>query len=206
MDLPQPPRRAAPSSRLRHAVVAATAILGLTASGLFVWRGTEAVFSATTENGPNSFSTAAISLSDDDSGGVAFNATNLAPGSTGTQCITVSYTSTIQANGVRLYATSYSDTGGLAAAITLTVTEGSGGSWAGCAAPTGTSIYNGTLAAFGTTRTDYATGVYVSGAGAWQPIGTAQTKVYRIGYTVGSSAPMSASSTLTFTWEAQAGT
>jgi hypothetical protein len=169
-------------------------------SGALVWRGTEAAFTATTFTGSNTWGTGSVTLTDDDLGGVAFTATGLVPGSTDTKCIVVTYGGSVATTGVKLYATAYSDTGGLAANITLTVTEGSGGSYSGCAAPVGTQIYSGSLAAFGA-KADFANGV-----GSWAPTAAAQTMVYRITYTVGASAPQSASCAVTFTWEARADT
>lgn len=104
---------------------------------------------------------------------------------------------------MKLYGTSYATTNGLATNLNLTVEEGTGGTFSSCAGFTGgTSIYSGTLASFGTTKTGFATGV-----GSWAPTGTAsETKSYRITYTLSSSTPDTAqggTAALGFTWESQ---
>src|SRR5690606_26071227 len=63
-----------------------------------VYRASTAAFTATTENGTNTWQAGSISLSDDDSGSAMFNATGLTPASTGSRCIVVSYTGTVPAS------------------------------------------------------------------------------------------------------------
>ena len=64
------------------------------------------------------------------------------------------------------------------------------------------SVYNGTLSAFGGTKTSFATGV-----GSWSPTGSAsETKVYKFTYTLSTTTPDTAqggTAALGFTWEAQ---
>ena len=74
---------------------------------------------------------------------------------------------------------------------------------ASCAGFTGGStVFDSTLASFGTTKTSFATGV-----GSFAPSGTgSETKSYRLTYTLSSSAPDTAqggTAALGFTWEAQ---
>lgn len=195
-------RVASPSRSQESRIAAVLAVMlavGLAASGGLVWRRTEAAFTATTLNSANNWTAGKVTLTDDDSGGAMFSAFNLSAGISDTRCIVVTYNGDVTAAAVRLYATAYSDTGGLASHVTLTVHEGSGGTYAGgCASPTGTQGYSNTLADFGTTRTNYGTGV-----GSWNSVTPAASRVYRISYVVGASAPASASTTVTFTWEAR---
>ena len=69
-------------------------------------------------------------------------------------------------------------------------------------ASTSGTLYNGTLAAFGTGSTNFATGL-----GTWAPTGSAsESRVYRFTYTVSSTAPntvQGGTAALGFTWEAQ---
>ncbi len=135
-----------------------------------------------------------------------FTASNLAPGATGTRCIAVTSTGTL-ASLVHLYGTGATTTNALSSYVTLTVTQGTGGTFAGgCAGFTplasGSSVYTGTLAAFGTTATNYANGL-----GSWAPTGTApETRVFRFVYTVDVAAPnttQGGTAAIGFTWEAQ---
>ena len=90
--------------------------------------------------------------------------------------------------------------------INLTVVQGTGGSFSSCsgfnALSSGSSLYSGTLANFGSSATGYSTGL-----GNWAPTGTAsETRSYQISYTVSSSAPDSTqggTAAIGFTWETQ---
>lgn len=179
----------------------------LLVSGVAVSQASYSAFSATSESATNSWKsgTVAISSSADKTTGTAtFSAENMKPGSTGTKCITVTSTGTL-ASAVKLYATAPATTKDLSSYISLDITEGTGSNSA-CndfklltpAAPT----YSGTLAAFGTASTSYATGW-----GSWAPTGTAsETRTYKITYTLKSDAPNSTqggTASMGFTWEAQ---
>jgi hypothetical protein len=177
--------------------------VALLASGAMVWHASYSAFSSTTSNPTNNWAAGTVALTDDDSNTAMFNATSLKPGSTGSKCIAVTSTGSLP-SAVKLYGTSYATTNTLAANITITVDEGTGGTFAGgCAGFTSSSqIYNGLLSAFGTGKTNYATGV-----GSWAPTGSASdTKVYKIVYTVSASAPdtvQGGTAAIGFTWETQ---
>jgi hypothetical protein len=191
------------SIRSKRLAVAGAIPAALLASGGLVLHASYSAFSATTSNPTNNWSAGTVALTDDDSNTAMFNAANLKPGSTGSKCIAVTSTGSL-ASTVKLYGTSYATTNGLAANVTVTVDEGTGGGFsAGCAGFTSSSqIYNGLLSTFGTTKTSFATGV-----GTWAPTGSASdTKVYKIGYTVAANTPDTAQGgtvALGFTWEAQ---
>jgi hypothetical protein len=176
-------------------------------SGLVVWQSSYAAFSTTTVNSSNSFASGSVILTDDDSSTAMFTPTLLKPLDTGTKCIVVTSTGTL-ASTVELYATTFSTTNALASWLDMVIDEGTGGTFA-TSGPTsctgfvlGGNIYTGTLATFGTTKTNFATGV-----GTWAPAGTGSpTKTYRIKYTLNTATPNTAQSgtaALGFTWEAQ---
>ena len=183
--------------------VAAAVVAGLLGSGAFVWQGTNAAFTSTTSNGANNWTAGAVTISDDDSNVAMFNATGLVPGSTGSKCIKVTYSGNVTA-AVKLYVSASSGT--LNPYIDLVVEEGSGGGNVGdfssCGSFSGSTIYNGTLASFGSTKTGFATGV-----GTFAPTASGQFKVYKFSYTLSASTPdsqQSATAALTFQWESQA--
>ncbi len=105
---------------------------------------------------------------------------------------------------MKLYGTGYSTTNGLGSSITLSVTQGTGGSFGSCTGftplGTGATLYSGTLAAF--SASNFATGL-----GTWTPTGTAgETRTFQMTYTVDTNAPNSTqggSAAIGFTWEAQ---
>jgi hypothetical protein len=177
----------------------------LIASGVVVSTASYSAFSATTVNPTSNWTAGSVALTDDDSNTALFNATGLKPGSTGTNCITVTSTGSL-ASAVKLYATNAATTNALASNINLTIDQGTGGGFGSCtgftAQTTNGNLYTGTLANFGTTSTNYA-----SGLGTWAPTGSgSESKVYRFTYTVSSTAPstvMGGTASLGLTWEAQ---
>jgi hypothetical protein len=180
--------------------------LAILLSGAMIGTASYAAFSATTTSPASNWATGSVALSDDDSTTALFSATNLGPGSTGTRCIAVTSTGSL-ASLVRLYGTGAATTNGLSSYITLAVTQGTGGTFAGgCAGFTplvsGSAVYSGSLANFGSTATSYATGL-----GTWAPTGTAsETRVFRFVYTVDAAAPnttQGGTASIGFTWEAQ---
>jgi hypothetical protein len=186
----------------KRLVAAASIPVAVVASGALVWQSSYAAFSATTSNPTTNWTAGTVALSDDDSNTAMFTAGNLKPGSTATKCIAVTSTGSL-ASTVKLYGTSYATTKALASSVDLTVEEGTGATFSSCAGFTGgTSIYSGTLAAFGAVKTSFATGV-----GTWAPTGSgSDTKSYRITYTLSTSTPDTAqggTAAVGFTWESQ---
>lgn len=177
----------------------------LVASGLIIAQASYSAFSSVASNPASNWTAGSVALTDDDAGVALFTATALKPGSTGTKCLAVTSTGSL-ASTVKLYGTGPSTTNALSTYIALTVTQGTGGTFGSCtgftALATGSSVYSGTLAAFGATATNYATGL-----GTWVPTGTAsETRVYRITYTVDAAAPntsQNGTASVAFTWEAQ---
>jgi hypothetical protein len=191
------------ASRIAHWLAVPVAII---LSGATIGTASYAAFSATTTSPSSNWAAGTVALSDDDSATALFTATNLQPGSTGTRCIAVTSTGSL-ASAVRLYGTGATTSNALSSHITLVVTQGTGGTFAGgCAGftplPSGSSVYSGSLANFGTTATNYATGL-----GNWAPTGTApETRVFQFVYTVDAGAPnttQGGTAALGFTWEAQ---
>ena len=199
-----------PSRKVATIVSLVAVPTALAVSGLVVAQSSYSAYSATTVNPTSNWATGTVALSDDDANTAAFTAANLKPGSTGSRCIVVSSAGTLPAN-VKLYGTSAASTKALADNITLTVTQGTGGSTAGgctgfTALTSGASVYSGTLADFATTATGYANGV-----GGWATSGIAsgapaEARTYQLSYTVKTDAPnttQGGTAAIGFTWEAQ---
>jgi hypothetical protein len=191
------------ANRLAHWLAAPVAII---LSGAMIGTASYAAFSATTTAPTSNWAAGTVALTDDDAATALFTATNLEPGSTGTRCIAVTSSGSLPSD-VRLYGTGATTTNALSSHITLTVTQGTGGTFAGgCAGftalPSGSSVYTGSLAAFSTTASGFATGL-----GNWAPTGTApETRVFRFVYTLDAAAPnttQGGTAALGFTWEAQ---
>jgi hypothetical protein len=187
---------------VKKLVVGAAVPTAVLASGGLVWQSSYSAFSATTASPTNNWSAGTVALSDDDSNTAMFSATDLKPGATGTKCIAVTSTGSL-ASTVKLYGTSYSTTNGLAANVNLKVEEGTGATSSSCTGFTGGStVYDGALSTFGTTKTGFATGV-----GIWAPTGSgSEIRSYRFTYALSASTPDSAQGGTTaigFTWESQ---
>ena len=173
------------------------AVLG---SSLVVWQSAYATFADSAGPITATASTGTLTLGDDDAGSRLFAASGIKPGDEDTRCIRVTANGTAPAT-VRLYGTGRSSTAGLAEAMELTVRVGTGGSAASCSGFRSTAIvYTGTLAGFS------AEG-FAAGLGDWAaPGGTASTRTYRIGWSLPSTAPLSAeggTAAISFVWEAQ---
>jgi hypothetical protein len=198
-----------PSRKIATIVSLVAVPTALAASGLVVAQSSYSAYSATTVNPSSNWATGTVALTDDDANVAAFTASNLKPGSTGTRCIVVSSTGSLPAS-VKLYGTGATTTNALASSVNLTVTQGTGGSFGSCsgftALASGSGVYSGTLADFGTAATSYANGV-----GTWSTAGVAtggpaETRTYQIAYTVRSDAANSTqagTAAIGFTWEAQ---
>lgn len=191
------PRR---GGRRRHGLLGAAVLVGLLGSGGFIWQGTTAAFTASTNNGTNSWTAGSIALADDDSAVAMFAPTNLKPGDTGTKCINVTFTGTLT-SAIKLYASASTDPDTVAQYIDLTVEEGSGGTFGSCASfVSGSTLFSGTLATFVSTKGSYANGV-----SSWAPSANG-SKSYRFVYTLNASTPdtkQGKTTTATFTWEAR---
>ena len=195
-----------PNRALSRIATLAVIPAALIAAGVAVSTASYSAFSATSSDDANNWSMGSVSLSNDASNGALFSASNLKPGSTGTNCIAVTSSGSLP-SAVKLYATNVQQTKALASYVTLQIKQGNGGGYGTCTGFTAASgadgtLYNDSLATFATTRTNYATGV-----GTWKPTGDKpETKTYQITYTVSPDAPaslMGANASLGFTWEAQ---
>jgi hypothetical protein len=186
-----------------------TAIPGtILATGLFVSASSYSVFNATTSNPTNNWSAGTVALQSDGSGpggasGTTMFSADVAPGSTGTKCITVTSNGTLPTT-VRLYGARESDTNSLASYLTLTVRMGSAPDTTGgsCTGFTSERVVSGPapLAAF-------PTGGWSDGLDTWSPTGSApESRVFQFEYTMDSAAPSSTqagSAHIDFVWEAQ---
>ncbi len=196
-----PSRRAGRWLRLAFWPVVALSCVGI------VGQASYAAFSAKVSNSGNTFGVGTVSLSDDDSGAALFSLTGLKPGSNGSRCITVTSTGSLPSS-VKLYTANTGTTNNLSSYITLTVTQGTGGSFGACSGFTalgsGSAVYSGTLASLFSSATSYGSGV-----GTWTPSGGSnanESRTYQFAYAVSSSTPDSAqggTATFTLTWETQ---
>lgn len=165
---------------------------------MLIVQASRAAFSASTQNSSNAWSTGQIALTDDDSGTAGFSATNLTGGASTQRCIEISYSGTVDAP-VRLY--SGSVTGALASYLDTTIEVGSGGAFPDCTGfvPSST-VFSGTLAAFGATHTNWSDGLATHTATT-----PTSSVVFRITVQVqNSAAAMNKTAGADFTWEAQA--
>lgn len=200
-------RRPSPRAARWLKWAAIPAALGL--SAVVVAQSSYAAFSADTANPTNNWSAGTVALTDDDSNTAMFTATNLKPGSTGQKCIVVTSSGTLPSQ-VKLFGTNPATTSNLAGSINLAVVQGAGGSFGGgCSGftplATGSSVFSGSLASFGASATNFATGV--PGTGAWAPTGaSAESRTYQFTYTVdpnATNAIQGGTASIGFTWEAQ---
>jgi hypothetical protein len=198
------------TSRRIHRVLSYTVVPAtILATGIFVSASSYSVFNASTSNQANNWSAGTVALQSDGSGaggasGTAMFAADVAPGSTGTKCITVTSSGTVP-SVVKLYGANLGGTNGLEDYLTLTVRVG-----------TASSTTGGTCTGFSSTGTvfpaahlgTFPAAGYGSGLGTtWSPTGSAtESRVFQFDYTMDSSAPsstQSGSAHIDFVWEAR---
>jgi hypothetical protein len=182
-----------PDRRRRRALRAATPFAALLIAALLVWQGSNAAFSATTDNTNDTWATGSLTLSNNGGGTVyagtttaLFTESNLKPGSTGVKCITVASGGSL-AGSLRLYRGAITGTNSVALAnvVDVTVNAAAVGSAtnvaANCTGFPGTSstVYNGTLNGMPTT---YAAANSTALSGGNERI------AYRITWTINASA------------------
>jgi hypothetical protein len=157
---------------LGHArlVSVGTLVVGMIAAAAIVWQASYSAFTATTSNSDNSWTTGTVQLSNNaDSGKAMFDVTDLAPGESGSRCITVTYDGSL-ASTVKLYGSEYRGDKALGQNLQLTVEQGTGGSSGSCTdftADRTEPIVDDTLADFVDAHANFG-----SGAGSWSPTGS----------------------------------
>ena len=170
-------------------------------ASVFTLNASRAAFTATTSNTGNSWSAGTVVLSDDDALAVMFNVTNMKPGDTNTKCIKVDYNGSLAAD-VKVYGAVAGT--GLATHLTATVEVGSGGTFASCTGWVANATpvsFTGTLAAFGTTHSNFTNGL-----GGFAGAVATNTRTYRVTVALPSGAVNAAqglTASATFTGEAQ---
>jgi hypothetical protein len=172
----------APGRKVRRLVTVGAGPVAVLLAGGMIWQGSYAAFSADTRNSGNSWSSGTVTLTDDDAGSSRFTVTDLVPGQTETKCIKVTATSSL-AGTVKLYLLNpVTSTAGLESHIKLTITSGTGGTFASCTGYSSTAalISAQSLAAVTSTYNNYA-----NGAGEWVTTGNpaGETKTYQLAWT-----------------------
>lgn len=175
-------------------LIIGSALVSALGVGALAYTATSAAFSGTTDNTGNTFGAATVTLTDDDFGGTNFNATNMLPGDTVSDCILVTYTgSTTDLLGLNLYGTSANL---LADDLDLVVQHAAVGETCATAVPTLSPVYSGGLDLLGTT--------YGTGAPGFTPTATGQSIAYFFDVTLDALTPNTAqgdTATADFTWE-----
>ena len=180
--------------RQRRMLRAAAPLAGLLVAALLVWQGSNAAFSATTDNTGDAWATGNLVLTNNGGGTVyagttsaLFTESNLKPGNTGFKCITVQSSGSLAGN-LRLFRGAITGTNSAALAAVLDVTvdavavAASTNVAANCTGYTGGSggaLYNGIL---NTMPSTYAAASGLAVAGGTQRV------AYRIGWTLNASA------------------
>jgi hypothetical protein len=176
-----------PNSWGRVGIVAASLLIGLVASGAFVWQGSRAAFTAQTGTSGNTWASGQVALSDDDSGGARFTVSGMVPGVTVQKCVLVTYTGTV-ASTVKVYGANYS--GDLGQYLNFRIEEGTGGTFGtpdcsdGVFTATGGPTFDGTLSDGAGTGQFSASNSWATGVGTWTPSSNPTTRVYRFTYSL----------------------
>lgn len=183
-------------------------VLGLI--GIVAGIGTWSAFSDTTSNDNNTFAAGTVTITDDDGGSTPiFNLSGMAPATTDSGCIKVTYTGSL-ASSVRLYGATSGT--GLDQYLDLKVTRGtSSGTFDGCGtfSADGTDylgqgagvVYNGTLQGF---PDNYAAGLVDPTSGSPEVWTNPETHAYKFQVTLqDNTGAQGKNATQQFTWEAR---
>ena len=193
----------------RSKVLRTLLVLGIVAC--IAGAGVFSAFSSQTENSGNIITAGTVKLVDNDGGNALYKILGAKPGDTKTSCIKVTYEGSLPAT-VKLFTPATTPVGPLGPYVTLKVEAGTQttSSFPECngftPATTGATVYEGTLSAFATEHSSYATGITTNPAGAtkWE---TESSVVYQFTATLPSNAPEAAQGKSTgehtFRWEAQ---
>jgi hypothetical protein len=173
-------------------------VVGLLLSGVLTWTTSYAAFSATTQNGTNSWATGRVQLDTDPT--ALFQVDRLWPGATGSRCLTVTSSGSVPGE-VRLHGAGLTGPALLTSAIRLDVVQGTG-----TAADCSDFTPAATSPAFSRTLAAYPTG-YTAGGSPWTVAGEpGEQRVYRVSYTVdpnADNATQSLTASMTLVWEVQ---
>lgn len=178
-------------------------------AGLLAGAGSYAVFTATTGNTGNSFTSGTVAIQDNDANTAMLALANAKPGDADTSCIRIEYTGSLDST-VRLYG---SVSGSLANYVTLTVTRGtdSSPSFDSCAnfTPDATNyvgagngvVYSGPLSSF---PASYAAGIVDPTSGSPETWSQSEAHSYRFVVTLqDDNAAQGLTGNASFTWEAR---
>lgn len=204
---PRPAARPRPRwSRSRRSVLT---MLVIGVAGLLAGAGSYAVFTATTGNTGNSFTSGTVAIQDNDANTAMLALANAKPGDADTSCIRIEYTGSLDST-VRLYG---SVSGSLASYLTLTVTRGtdSSPSFDSCASftPDATNyigagngvVYSGPLSSF---PASYAAGIVDPTSGSPETWSQSEAHSYRFVVTLqDDNAAQGLTGNASFTWEAR---
>jgi hypothetical protein len=196
--------------RRRRAVRAVSPFAALLVAALLIWQGSNAAFSATTDNTSDAWATGNLALTNNGGGTVysgttaaLFTESNLKPADTGAKCITVQSSGSLPGS-LKLYRGTITGTNSAALSAVLDVTVDAVAVGAatnvqanctGYSGGTSGAVFNGTLSGMPST--------YAAAAGTAVAGGT-QRVVYRIGWTINATAGntvQSSSAQANLTWE-----
>lgn len=176
--------------------------LGLAAVGVLLVQGSEAAFTASTDNKGNIVEAGTVVLSDSGAGTAMFNVGNVNGGQTITRCIKVDYSGSLTAD-IKLHGKAtgnISPDKDLAPGLATTIELGSGVK-ADCSdfAPAGSPSFTGPLSSFVAAHSGYGSGI-----AGYANATSGTTKSYRITMTVSNENKYQGTSAgVDFTWEAQ---
>jgi hypothetical protein len=191
-------RRTRTDRTRRPAGATTTALAAVTvsvvASALLVSGATDAAFTASTTNQPNTWQAGSVVLGDDDGTTAMFDEAGLVPGDSGENCIVVTFDGDTEVD-VRLFATL--GTSGLEDHLDVVVEAGTGGGFGDCTGFTASQqVHAGTLASMPSS--------YAAAASPWSPTAAGQSLTYRFAWTLADDpAAMGEQVSATFMWEAR---
>lgn len=176
--------------RQRGMAVRVTAVLfSLMLISLLVMTNSRAAFTAATQT-EGSWSSATVDISQN-RGATLFDVNGMVPGDVVEETVEVTYTGSAASVDVNLYGEDHSDENSLSQHLNLKIGTSPGGG----------EFYDGTLADFASSHTDFDSGV-----NGWDDVAPSDTRVYYFEVEFDASATVAqegSAASITFVWEAQ---
>lgn len=166
-----------PSKKTTQILATLATPIAIVAVGASVYQASSAAFTGQTRNSGNEWATGSVKLTDDDAGAARFRVANMLPGDTQTKCITVTADASVDST-VKGYAVNpVTSTAGLENKVLVTISSGTGGSFADCTGFTAVGaphVVDAPLSAIAQVNT------YETGFGGWAVAPGVSSKTYQM--------------------------
>jgi hypothetical protein len=166
----------APSATTGKIAIAAATPVAVIAAAALIWQSSNAAFTGSTRNSGNNWATGQVTLTDDDAGSARFQVEQMTPGDSGTKCIKVTATTSVD-GVVKGYAVNpVASPQRLEDHVMVTIRSGQGGDFGSCAGfvAENTVVPRSSLSQLATFNS------FASAAGGWDVTAGTHSRTYEV--------------------------